>query len=135
VVLASFLVQQLRQFLRGFLHNAPARLVLVGFTYGSLGIWLQLYGAGSGDNYTASDLLICIVLLLVHMSMTAVILTKLATNGSENTLSNKLQLMFGEFFDLFKSDNRFSVGFEAIRIARVTLLSLWLVFLTYDGKY
>jgi hypothetical protein len=37
---AVYLVRRLRKFWPGFFHNAPIRLVLVGFTYCSLGIWL-----------------------------------------------------------------------------------------------
>jgi hypothetical protein len=44
-------------------------------------------------------------------------------------------LWFGELFSFYKSENRLALGFEAIRIARVTLFALCLVFLTYNPKY
>jgi hypothetical protein len=81
------------------------------------------------------DLLICFITLLAHVSILAIVIKTAVTETGEKKPSSKQMLWFGELFSFYKNENRLALGFEAIRIARITMFALWLVFLTYNPTY
>jgi ABC-type Mn2+/Zn2+ transport system permease subunit len=74
------------------------------------------------------------VTLLVHIALFAAVLALAVTYGSERKPFDGLKVLFGEVCTLYKTSTMFAIGFDAVRLARVTLLTLCLVFLTYDEE-